>query len=120
MLGHLALVEDNILFWIDTAGKERGGYLARGTRQFVRVLPHGDGVKIHDAIDAVIAILQRHEFGDGAEIIAEMQIASWLHAGKNKLLERHCPSSSLAWQPCHAGGAPRKAPTIFVAGRPGP
>ena len=89
MLGDLALVEDDLFFRIDAAGQERRGHLARGARQFARVLPHRDGVQVDHAIDAVIALLQRDEFGDRAEIIAEVQIAGRLHAGKYAFLERH-------------------------------
>ena len=46
----------------------------------VRVLEHGDGVQIDHAIKAIVLGLERHEFGDGAEIIAEMQVAGRLHA----------------------------------------
>src|SRR5262249_7190740 len=103
MLRNLALVEDDVLLWIDTAGQERGRNLARRARQFVRVLPHSDGVKIDDTINTVIAILQRHELGNGTKIVAEMQIAGRLHAGKNAFLERHSPPSL----PC-AGAMPRR------------
>ena len=61
--------------------------VARGSS--ARVLPHRDGVQVDHAIDAVVALLQRHELGDGAEIIAEVQIAGRLHAGKYAFLERH-------------------------------
>jgi hypothetical protein len=37
-------------------------------------------VHIHDAIDAVIVFLQRHEFADRAEIVAEVEISGWLDA----------------------------------------
>ncbi len=89
VLCDLALVEDDLLFRIDAAGQECRGYLTRGARQFGRVLPDGDGVQVDHAINAVIALLQRHEFGDRAEIIAEVQVAGRLHAGKDAFLERH-------------------------------
>ena len=112
VLGDLALVEDDLLLRIDAAGEERRGHLARVARQLARVLPHRDGVQIDHAIDAVIALLQRDEFGDRAEIIAEVQIAGRLHAGKNAFLERHRSSSRLRREPCHAGQARRKGFTI--------
>ena len=49
----------------------------------------GDGVQIDDAIDAVVAILQLDEAFDGAEIIAEVQVAGRLHAGKYQFFEGH-------------------------------
>src|SRR6185312_15214704 len=89
VLVNLALVEDDVLLRIDAAGEESGRDLARRLRQLDGVLPYRDGMHVDDAIDAVIAVLQRDEFGDRAEIIAEVQIAGWLHAGKHALLERH-------------------------------
>ena len=87
VLGHLALVEDDVLLRVDAAGDEGGGHFAGGARQLGRVLPDRDGVHVDHAIDAVVVFLQRHEFGDGAEIIAEMQVAGRLHPGKHLLLE---------------------------------
>jgi hypothetical protein len=71
------------------AGDEGGGHLTDRFRQFGGLLPHGDGVQIDHAIDAIVAILQLDEALDGAEIIAEMQIAGGLYAGKNQFLKRH-------------------------------
>ena len=45
----------------------------------VGILPHRDGVQIDDAIDAVVAVLQLDEALDGAQIIAEVQVAGRLH-----------------------------------------
>ena len=94
MFGDLALVEDDVLLRIDTAGDEGRGHLAGVARQFGGILPNRDGVQIDHAIDAVMAVLQIDEFDDGAEIIAEMQIAGRLHAGKHQLLECHRGSPS--------------------------
>jgi hypothetical protein len=46
-------------------------------------LRQGDGVKIDDAINAVVRFLQLDEFDKGAKIISKMQIACRLNAGKN-------------------------------------
>ena len=89
VLGDLALVEHDVFFRIDAAGDERRGHLADGLRQFGRLLPDRDGVQIDDAINAVVAVLQFDKALDGAEIIAEVQVAGRLHAGKNQFLERH-------------------------------
>jgi hypothetical protein len=89
VLGDLALVEHDVLLGIDAAGDEGRGHLARRVGELARVLPDGDRVHVDDAIDAVVVVLQRHEFDDGAEIIAQVQIAGRLHAGKHALLERH-------------------------------
>ena len=89
VLGDLALVEDDVLLRIDAAGDEGRGHFADRARQLGRVLPDRDGVQIDHAIDAVVALLQLDELDDRAEIIAEMQVAGRLHAGKHTLLERH-------------------------------
>src|SRR5205085_1068989 len=47
------------------------------------------GVEIDDAIDAIVAVLQRDELLDRAEIVAEVQVAARLHAGKYAMFERH-------------------------------
>ena len=80
MLGDLALVEHDVLLGIDPAGDEGRGDLADRLGQLDGILPHRDRVQIDDAIDAVVAVLQLDEALDGAEIVAEVQIAGGLHA----------------------------------------
>ncbi len=50
-----------------------------------------------------MAFLQRHEFDDGAEVVAEMQIAGRLDPEKHQFLERHRFASLrlLRCMPCH-------------------
>ena len=56
----------------------------------------GQRMQVDDAVDAVVAVLQRDEVADGAEIVAEMQIAGRLDAGKDERLEGgHCCSLGL-------------------------
>ena len=81
--GDLALVEHDVAGGIDARGDEGGRDLAGVPGKLVGVLEHGDGVEIDHAIEAVMLGLERHELGDGAEIIAEMEIAGRLHAGKD-------------------------------------
>ncbi len=80
MAGDLALVEDDVLLRVDAGGDEGRCHLAGVLGQLVGVLEHGDGVQIDHAIEALVLGLERHEFGDGAEIVAEMQVAGRLHA----------------------------------------
>ncbi len=87
VLRDLALVEHDVLPGIDPAGDESCGDLADGLRQLGRILPDRDRMQVDDAIDAVIAVLQLDEALDGAEIIAEMQVAGRLHAGKDLVPE---------------------------------
>ena len=83
MFRDLALVEDDMFCRVDTGGEKGGGHFADIARQFQRVLRHGDRVQIDNAIDAFHLVLQRDEAFDGTEIIAQMQIAGGLDAGKH-------------------------------------
>ena len=87
------------------------------------ILPHGDRVHVDDAIDALVRLLQLDPLQHGAEVVAQMQAAGRLHAGKHALFECH-------WSPFNAIGAglwrgargPRKAAIARRAGsseRPG-
>ena len=78
-----ALVEDDAALRVDAGGDIGGGDLARRVAQFVRVLRQGQRVQVDDAEDALVIVLQRDPVADRAEIIAEMQIAGRLDAGKN-------------------------------------
>ena len=86
MLGHLALVEDDMLFGSMPQAR-KAAVTSRMLRRTRRILPHGDGVEIDHAIDAIMRLLQRDELDDRAEIIAEVQIAGRLHAGKDAFRE---------------------------------
>src|SRR5881397_943854 len=89
MLGDLALVEHDMRLRVDARGDKGRGHLADGARQLGGILPGRDGVQVDDAIDAVVALLQLDEPLDRAEIVAEVQVTSRLHARKNQMLERH-------------------------------
>ena len=71
---------------IDARGDEGGRDLAGVLGKLFGVLEHGDGVEIDHAIEVAMLGLKRHEFGDGAEIVAEMEIAGRLHAGETRVL----------------------------------
>ncbi len=87
VLDDAALVEDDVLLRIDAGRQERRRHLARRADQLGRILPDGDRVLVDDAIDAIVARLQLREAADGAEIVAEMQIAGRLDARKDERLE---------------------------------
>ncbi len=87
MRADLALIEDDVLRGIDARRNKGRSNLARRFAQVRGVLPDGDRVQVHHAIDAAMRLLQRHEFGDGAKVVAEMEIARRLNAGENAL---HC------------------------------
>ena len=89
VLDDLALVENDMGFGVDPRRDERRGDLAGGAAQFVGVLPDGDRVHVDDAIDALMGLLQRHETADGAEIVAQVQVARGLDAGKDAIFDGH-------------------------------
>jgi len=65
-----------------------------------------DRVHVDDAIDAVMGFLHLHEVDDRAEVIAEMQIARRLDAGKNLFNKSHSQlpeDACFALFVCHAG-----------------
>ena len=87
VLGHHRLVEDDLLLAVDAGRQEGRGDLARLGRQLLGVLRLGDGVQVDHAIEAFVVVLQAREVADRAEIVAEMEIAGRLHAGKDPALE---------------------------------
>src|SRR5690606_14620620 len=82
---------------------------ARAASQFGRVLPHRERVHVDDAVEAVEAFLQLHPVPDGAEIVAEMQVAGRLDAGKDAV---HGVRPSIlgrgGWKPGERGAPYRK------------
>ena len=82
-----ALVEDDVALRVDAGRQERRRHLARRLDELDGILPGGDGVLVDDAIDAVVAGLQLRKAADGAEIVAEMQIAGRLDARKDERFE---------------------------------
>ncbi len=84
------LVENDVLFGID-AGRDIGrGDLASRLPQRVGILPHGNRVHVDDAVDALLVRLLHLDVAlDGAEVIAQMQVARRLGAGKDARSEGH-------------------------------
>jgi len=83
--GDLALVEHDVFLGIDTTGQIGGGHLASGLAQLVGVLRLGQRVQVDNAEDALVIVLQRDPVANGTEIIAEMQVAGRLNAGKDTI-----------------------------------
>ncbi len=78
-----ALVEDDAMLRVDSGGDVGCRHLARRMAQFERVLRQGQRVQVDDAEDAFAVVLQCDPVADRAEIIAEMQVAGRLDAGKD-------------------------------------
>src|SRR4051794_15491704 len=88
MFRDLALVENDMLFGIDSGRDKRRRDLANAGRQLVGVLRHGDRMQVDDAVDALVRLLQLDEPRNCAEIVTKMQISGRLDAGENALMER--------------------------------
>ncbi len=87
MLRHRRLIEDDMLFRVDAGGDEGGGDRADLARHVLVDELRRQRMQVDDAIDAVVVFLQRHELADRAEIVAEMEVAGRLNAGKYERLE---------------------------------
>ena len=85
VLGHMALDEHDVLLRVQAAG-DILGQLGHGTAaQFRRILADGNGMHIHDAVNAVIFILKSHPVLDRAHIRAERQFTAGLDTTENPL-----------------------------------
>ena len=49
----------------------------------LRVLVDGDGVQVHDAVDALVVVLQPDPVLEGAQVIPDVQIAGRLDTGED-------------------------------------
>src|SRR5207253_9037205 len=83
VLGDLALIEDDVALGIDAARNEGGCHFADGARQFSRILPDRDGMKIDRAIDAFVPLLLRYELSDRAVIGSQAPVRGLLPPGTN-------------------------------------
>ena len=83
MLRHARLVEQDRAFRRNAGRDQACRDLARALAKLLRVLRHGDGVKIDDAVNRLKTVLKRHPVADRPEIIAKMEIASRLDAREN-------------------------------------
>ena len=71
MLGNMTLDKQHALLRVQTTGHILGQLRQRAAAQIGGILPHGNGVHIHDAIKTLIFILQSHPVLDGAHIGAK-------------------------------------------------
>ena len=79
----LGLVEKDGAFRVDPGGEEGGRPLAGLLAQFGGVLPDGDRVHVDHAVEALEPILQPDPVAQRAEVVAEVQVARRLDAGKD-------------------------------------
>ncbi len=83
MLGDVGLHEQHALLGIDAGGQEAHGHVQGAGGQLVHLVRLGDGVIVHDADEALVLILERHPVLDGAQVVAEVQLARGLDTGKD-------------------------------------
>src|SRR6516225_10454498 len=114
MGGNHALVKDNTAPRVDPRGDVGGRHLTRRGAQLGWILRQGQGVQVDDAENAVVVVLQGDPVADGAEIVAEMQVAGRLNAGKDAV---HSTSNLRCGQRCYPRGTALVKP---VAGATGP
>ena len=86
MAADMALAIDEALFGVQAAGDVDGGQLHAAAAQVSGILPHGDGVHVHNAVDAVIVILQGGEILQRADVVAQRERTGGLDAGENNRL----------------------------------
>ena len=87
MLDDPRLVEDDVLLGVDAGGEERRGDRTGLVAEILIDELRRQRMHVDDAIDAIGLLLEGDEFLDGAEVVAEMQVASRLDAGKDEWLE---------------------------------
>ena len=90
VLGHMALDEHDVFLGVQAAGDVLGQLVHTAAAQVSRVLPHGDGVHIHDAVQAVIFLLQIHPVANGSHIRAQGQLSAGLNTAEYPLFLLHC------------------------------
>ena len=77
---NMRLDEHDVLLRVQTAGDILRELLEASSAKIRRNLPHGNCVHVHDAVQTVILVLQRHPVFDCAHIRAQRQIAARLNA----------------------------------------
>ena len=83
--GHVRLHEKRILGGIKAAGDIESERFVGAAAKLGGHLTHGDGMLVYDAVEATVFIGKRREVFDGADIVADGEIARGLDARKDDL-----------------------------------
>ena len=83
VLGDMGLHEEYHAVRVDAGREEADRHLSRALGQRRLIVLAGDGMEIHDAIDAVVAALEIDPVLHGAEPVADVQLAGGLNPGKD-------------------------------------
>ena len=73
----------------DARRQEVKRHLVRVLLEVLGVLDSRQRVQIHDAVHAVVVVLQRHVVLDGTQVVAEMLAPGWTGAGEDTTLLCH-------------------------------
>ena len=73
VLGHVALHEHGAAVRVEPGAEQLCGGDPGPAAQQRRVLRHGDRVQVDDAVERVVAVLQRHPLAQRAQVVAEME-----------------------------------------------
>ena len=73
MFRHVRLHEDSAFLRVDAAGQIQRQGVQRRLAQLLRILAHGDGVLVHDAIDAVVIVLHVYPLTQRTHVVANGQ-----------------------------------------------
>ena len=95
MAADMALAVDDVLRGIQTAGEVGGGQLQATAAQVGGILTHSDGVQVGHEVVVIKLVRALHPVLDGAQVVAQMQIAAGLNAGEHNFLFVHDDGSFL-------------------------
>ena len=90
VLGHGRLHEQRRAVGIDAAGQHVDRHLAHPPRHLGRLVGLRDGVVVDDAIEAAVLVLQLDPGADGAQVVAEVQLARGLDPEKTVSIVSRC------------------------------
>jgi hypothetical protein len=80
--GDVALYEKGIFLRVKTARNVESKCLISSSAKLCRVLTDCYSVKVNDAVNAVIALLELPPILDGPEIVTDSQLSAWLDSRK--------------------------------------
>ena len=88
MLRHVGLHEQRAARRVEPRRQQPHRHLERAWREGCGVVRLGDGVQIHDAVDALELGLQRDPVHDRADVVAEVELARRLDAAEDPVHPR--------------------------------
>jgi hypothetical protein len=68
--------------WVKTNSKQHGGEFNCVFSKQARLVGNGEGMQVDNAVEHVVVMLSRNPIAESAEVVAQMNVASWLNARK--------------------------------------